>query len=505
MVDVTTPMGGKDSAALVHGIFRMLLYSVVALAPALYTGEHGEILVGSHLDDLWAFAKSEQQNWKQLLMLLAAGAIAGAEYKLSKTEYPGQLKEIMGFLFDLLRKEVGLTLAKTIKLRKDTLAFLARGVWVALKDVQKLQGRWGWVGHLDRGVYSHLAPLIGAAKIAERHKHEKFLIAEHKQLWRRIKWHLQMILKSFLPDENSALRIPLRWAADILPELKFNMKPIKSCGDAAAQPRKGLQTVKFWTDASGFGMGGWINAPFSQFKGRSDTCVSAFTISWADMAQIMFETNVAPPGFDEDWFNCLDINQLEMLGTVYAAYLWKKVFTGRATTALTDNTQATAWLTRARGGAEPGDRLVSFFWCIQREERSRIRVQHIAGTRNPTADVLSRQFNHWVNLPGVGYKPILTPSREHGNRLKLRAFVTSLMKLPGLMQTWQERALNYKKQIRSGGRNKDFQIQWKRSTVWKQENPQWRDTVAKQKIEEWMTVQNPGYPEPLTHKVSKTQ
>ena len=80
--------------------------------------------------------------------------------------------------------------------------------------------------------------------------------------------------------------------------------------------------------------------------------------------------------------------------------------------------------------------------------------------------------------------------------------------MPGFIKTWQSLHTQFWKKVEQGKRKVDFEVGWTSVTDWHQSNPDWRNSLARKKIDMKLTVKFPGsatstgyrYPESILYQ-----
>ena len=154
-IDATMSMGLRNTAKLFEEEFmKAFVRGLVHHHPELFTDEFGP-LIGNYLDDIWFLADSAEKNALQLLVAEFWACWLGIQLNRNKRELPSPNARHLGFLVDLKRKMVSVTLKHRRKIAvyfNNFLTAVRKGQRLSVRGIQRMLGVQIWISTVFRVV-----------------------------------------------------------------------------------------------------------------------------------------------------------------------------------------------------------------------------------------------------------------------------------------------------------------------------------------------------------------
>ena len=154
-IDATMSMGLRNTCKLFEEDFmKAFVKGLIHHHPELFSDRLGP-LVDNYLDDIWFLADNPDKNRLQMLVAEFWADWLGVELNTDKREPPRSRSRHLGFIVDLGLKLVAVTQKhkrKLLAIFSNIMGMIRRGLFIPIKQIQKLLGLQIWISTVFRVV-----------------------------------------------------------------------------------------------------------------------------------------------------------------------------------------------------------------------------------------------------------------------------------------------------------------------------------------------------------------
>ena len=172
-IEATMSMGLRNTCKLFEEEFmKGFIKGLRHHHPRLFSDHLGS-LVDNYLDDIWFLADSEGKNRLQLLVAEFWANWLGIQLNNDKRELPASATRHLGFLVDLRRKTVLITVKHRRKITvyfNNFLVAARKKERLSIRGIQKMLGLQIWISTIFRVARQFLTSICDILKIAVGHQ-----------------------------------------------------------------------------------------------------------------------------------------------------------------------------------------------------------------------------------------------------------------------------------------------------------------------------------------------